>query len=394
MSRVGTGLDVLAADRFEPLRGRRAGVIANPASVNRRMRHLIEQLRVSPGIELRALFGPEHGLDAAAQDMIGVGSSRDASTDLPIYSLYGDNVASLRPTPEQLDGLDCLVFDLQDVGSRYYTFAATMLYAMEAAVPLGLSFIVLDRPNPLGGETVSGPTIRPGYESFVGAHPVPIRHGMTVGELAGLYRAERNIDIDLTVIPCEGLSRSMLWRDTGLHWVAPSPNMPTPETAQVYPGGCLIEGTNLSEGRGTTHPFEWWGAPWLDARAIADWVPEAPGVLLRPCAFRPNFHKHAGQTCRGVQPHVTDPAAFDPLLLYTDFIAEARHQAPEPFTWRIEPYELVSHPIAIDLLYGSSRERAAIEEGWGPDEREGVQRDWAAESREFLERRRPFLLYD
>jgi uncharacterized protein YbbC (DUF1343 family) len=394
MSRVRTGLDVLAPEGFRALWGRRLGVIANPASVDSRMRHLVELLRVPPRIDLRALFGPEHGLDATAQDMIGVGPSRDGGTGLPVYSLYGDDPASLRPTSEQLDGLDCLVFDLQDVGSRYYTFAATMLYAMEAAAPRGIAFLVLDRPNPLGGEIVAGPTIRPGFESFVGAHPVPIRHGLTIGELATLYRAERRIDIDLTVIRCEGLTRAMLWSETGLHWVAPSPNMPTPETAQVYPGGCLVEGTNLSEGRGTTRPFEWWGAPWLDGREIALWLPKAPGVMLRPCSFRPNFHKHAGQTCRGVQPHVTDPASFDPILLYTDLIAEARRQAPEPFAWRTEPYEFVAQPVAVDLLFGSSRERAAIEEGWGPDQREGIRIDWAAESAEFRERRRPFFLYD
>jgi uncharacterized protein YbbC (DUF1343 family) len=393
MNAVLTGLDVLTSDHFRSLRGRRLGVIGNQASVDRRMRHLVELLRTSPGLEVRALFGPEHGLEAAAQDMIRVAPDRDGRTGLPVHSLYGDDPASLHPTPEQLDGLDCLVFDLQDVGSRYYTFAATMLYAMEAAAPLGLSFVVLDRPNPLGGETVAGPTIRPGFESFVGAHPVPIRHGMTVGELARLYRVERNIDIDLTVIPCAGLTRSMLWRDTGLHWVAPSPNMPTPETAQVYPGGCLVEGTNLSEGRGTTRPFEWWGAPWLDGREIALRVPPAPGVLLRPCTFRPTFHKHACRTCRGVQPHVTDPAAFDPIRLYTDLLAEARRQAPELFAWRTEPYEFVSDPIAIDLLFGSSRERAAIEDGWGPDQREGVWIEWDRESTEFAERRRPYLLY-
>lgn len=395
MTRVQTGLDILVADGFRSLRGRRLGVIANPASVDARMRNLVDLLAAAPGVALGALFGPEHGLDAAAQDMIGVGSARDAATNLPVYSLYGDDVNSLKPTSDQLAGLDCLVFDLQDVGSRYYTFAATMLYAMEAAAPLGLSFVVLDRPNPLGGEIVAGPTIQPGYESFVGTHPVPIRHGLTVGELARLYLAERNIAIDLTVIPCGGWTRAMLWHETGLHWVAPSPNMPTPETAQVYPGGCLVEGTNLSEGRGTTHPFEWWGAPWLDGRATALWLHDAPGTLLRPCTFRPNFHKHARETCRGVQPHVTDPEVFDSILLYTDFLADARRQAPERFAWRTEPYEFVSNPIAIDLLFGSSREREAIEAGWGPDdERQWVCMEWDREAAEFAERRRPFLLYD
>lgn len=393
MSGVASGLDVLAASRFRSLLGRRLGVIANPASVDRRVRHLVDLLAATTGITLGALFGPEHGLDAAAQDMIGVASGRDALRGVPVHSLYGDSVESLRPTPAMLEGLDCLVFDLQDVGSRYYTFAATMLYAMEAAAARGLSFVVLDRPNPLGGNQVSGPTIRPGHASFVGAHPVPIRHGMTVGELARLYRAERNLAVDLEVIACEGLSRAMLWPETGLPWVAPSPNMPTPETALVYPGGCLVEGTNLSEGRGTTHPFEWWGAPWLDGRRLADRLQDSPGVALRPCVFRPNFHKHAGQLCGGVQPHVTDPSAFDSILLYADFLAEARRQRTDQFAWRTEAYEFISDPIAIDLLFGSPRERLAIEDGWTPEARRQIQREWAAESSEFTERRRPFLLY-
>lgn len=393
MSRVGTGLDVLAADGFRTLRGRCLGVIANPASVDCQLRHLVDRLAATPGIELRALFGPEHGLDAAAQDMIGVGSGRDALRGVPVHSLYGDDLASLRPSRAMLDGLDCLVLDLQDVGSRYYTFAATMLYAMEAAAACGGTLVVLDRPNPLGGAHVGGPTLQPGFESFVGAHPVPIRHGLTMGELASLYRVERNLDLDLVVVPCQGLDRSMLWADTALPWVAPSPNMPTPDTAQVYPGGCLVEGTNLSEGRGTTRPFEWWGAPWLDAHALAAQLAGPPGVRLRPCSFRPNFHKHGGATCHGVQPHVTDPGVFDPILLYADLLGEARRQDSGRFRWRTEPYEFVSEPIAIDLLFGSTRERHAIESGWGPDERATVRSAWAAESAAFRERRQPFLLY-
>ena len=391
--RVATGLDVLAGSGFANLRGRRVGLIANPTTVDRSVRHLADLFHDAPDVDLVALFGPEHGVRADAQDMIGVDLESDRRTGLPVHSLYGSDPASLTPTAGQLAGIDCLVFDVQDVGSRYYTFAATMLYAMKAAAGLGLEFVVLDRPNPLGGLAVEGPTIRPGFESFVGAYPVPIRHGLTVGELAGLFREELRLDLDLRVNGCRGWSRSMTWDETGLPWVLPSPNMPTPDTASVYPGGCLIEGTNLSEGRGTTRPFELWGAPWIDPVRLAGDVQAsgcAGGVLLRPCAFRPTFQKHVGQVCAGVQPHPIDPTAFRPVALYTALIAAARAQDPGRFAWRTETYEFVDDPIAIDLLYGSDRERLAIEAGVAPAE---IASAWAPDEAAFRERRRPFLLY-
>lgn len=387
--RVETGLDVLAADGFAAMRGRRVGAIANPTSVDRRMRHLADLLQRAPGVELAALFGPEHGVRADAQDMIGVGSEIDARVGVPVHSLYGGDEASLAPTPEQLDGLDALIFDVQDVGSRYYTFASTMLYAMRAAADRGLAFVVLDRPNPIGGDRVEGPTVRPGFASFVGAHPLPIRHGLTVGELAGLFRQECRLDLDLAVVACRGWERSMTWAETGLPWVLPSPNMPTPDTALVYPGGCLVEGTNLSEGRGTTRPFELWGAPWLDPDRLAD-PPPSDGALYRPCAFRPTFHKHAGRNCFGVQPHIVEPSRFYPVAAYTDWLARARAQDPARFAWRAEPYEFVAEPIAVDLLFGSDRERLAIEAGVPTRE---IVASWIGDESEFLERRRPHLLY-
>jgi uncharacterized protein YbbC (DUF1343 family) len=222
---------------------------------------------------------------------------------------------------------------------------------------------------------------------------VPIRHGMTVGELARMFQAECSIDIDLTVIRAEGWERSMLWRETGLHWVLPSPNMPTADTALVYPGGCLIEGTNLSEGRGTTRPFELWGAPWLDPEPFDEQAPWTSGLLLRPCAFRPTFHKHAGQTCFGVQPHVINSDEFAPVFFYTAMLAEARRQDPGKFAWRTEVYEFVSDPIAIDLLYGSDRERLLIESDPTLDQLVDLRELWAAEEADFRERRAPFLLY-
>jgi uncharacterized protein YbbC (DUF1343 family) len=353
------------------------------------MQHLADLLKATDGVDLLALFGPEHGIRGDAQDMIGVDSSVDESTDVPVHSLYGDSVESLRPRPDWLDGLDSLVFDVQDVGSRYYTFAATMLYAMEACSGRGITFVVLDRPNPIGGVAIEGPSIESGYESFVGAHPMPIRHGMTVGELSRMYVEERRLDLDLQVAACEGWQRRMHWPETGLPWIPPSPNMPTYDTTLVYPGGCLIEGTNLSEGRGTTRPFEFWGAPWLAAKTFPQGMPP-PGVLFRHCAFRPTFHKFGGRTCHGVFPHVVEADGFAPVRLYTSFLFWAIREAPGEFAWRREPYEFVESPIAIDLLFGSARGREAIEAG----DLVGLSDEWHAEESRFAVRRAPYLLYD
>jgi uncharacterized protein YbbC (DUF1343 family) len=387
-----TGLDRLAADGFAPLRGRRVGLVTHAAAVDRRLRSAAELLAGAPGVELAALFGPEHGLLAAAQDLIGVGAGRDPLWGVPVHSLYGQTVESLRPTPEQLRGLDVLVIDLVDVGSRYYTFQATMLFCLEAAGPLGLPVIVLDRPNPLGGVAVEGPALRAGYESFVGAHPVATRHGLTIGELARLYQSERGLTVDLTVIPCEGWRRETLFPDTGLPWVLPSPNMPTFDTALVYPGQCLIEGTNLSEGRGTTRPFELCGAPGVDARALARRLNGAglPGVVFRPADLQPTFQKHAGRLCGGVQLHVTDPASFRPVRTGLAVLMALREAAGDSFAWRREPYEFVSHPPAIDLLFGSDRERRAIEAGAAFEE---IAAAWEPEEAGFRRRREVTLMY-
>ncbi len=391
--RVATGLDRWSADRFGAIRGARVGLIANPTAVDASLRHAADLIGATAGVTLAALFGPEHGIRGDAQDMIGVGDEVDRATGVPVRTLYGSDLASLSPRPEHLEGLDALIFDVQDVGSRYYTFAATMLYAMEAASRAGLRFVVLDRPNPIGGAIVEGPTVRPGFASFVGVHPTPIRHGMTVGELARLFRAERAIDVDLEVVTCSGWSRSMAWGETGLPWVMPSPNMPTPETALVYPGGCLVEGTNLSEGRGTTRPFELWGAPWVDPGPLLAPASWSEGALLRPSAFRPTFHKHAGATCFGVQPHVADPSRFAPVRFYAAMLALARAQRPDLFAWRTEAYEFVTDPIAIDLLFGSDRERLLIDAGATAADLGDLGAAWAVEEREFRDRRSGSLLY-
>src|SRR3990172_4861236 len=284
------GLDAIVEERFRSLRGLRIGLICNPTAVDRRLRHAADLLAAAPGVRLTALFGPEHGVRGDAQYMAAVGDARDRRTGLPVHSLYGDTRASLTPTPAQLAGLDALVFDIQDVGARYYTYQATMMLCMEAAARARLRFVVLDRPNPIGGGGVEGPRLAQGFESFCGLHDLAPRHGMTVGELAELFRAERGlVDLELGVVECRGWRRGMHQRETGLPWVFPSPNMPTPETALVYPGMCLLEGTNVSEGRGTTRPFELFGAPWLDGDRLAESLAaeRLPGVTFLPLPLSP-----------------------------------------------------------------------------------------------------------
>jgi uncharacterized protein YbbC (DUF1343 family) len=390
--RVRTGLDVLSAQGFAPLRGLRVGLVTHPAAVDSQPRHAAELLAGAPGVRLAALFGPEHGLLGEAQDLIGVADAADPASGLRVHSLYGDTADSLRPTDEQLRGLDALVIDLQDVGSRYYTFQATMLFCLEAASRAKLLTVVLDRPNPLGGAAVEGPALRPGFESFVGVHPVATRHGLTIGELARLYRKERGLGGELRVVPCEGWRRDMDFERTGLPWVLPSPNMPTVDTAFVYPGQCLLEGTNLSEGRGTTRPFELCGAPWVEPRRLSERLRDEglPGVAFRPAWFRPTFHKFAGQTCGGVQLHVLDREAFRPVRTGLAVLAVLRDLAGGRFAWRTEPYEFVADRPAIDLLFGSDRERAALEAGKSAG---GIARAWEAEEETFRQRRREFLLY-
>ncbi len=368
------------------------GLVCNPTSVDARLRHAADLFAAAPGVTLGALFGPEHGVRGDAQYMRAVGSDRDPLTGVQAFSLYGDTAASLKPTAGQLSGLDLLVFDVQDVGARYYTYQATMMLCMEAAAAAGISFTVLDRPNPIGGVAVEGPALRAGFESFCGLHDVAVRHGMTVGELAALFRAERRLDLELEVIPCEGWRRGMDFRATRLPWVIPSPNMPTPETALVYPGMCLLEGTNLSEGRGTTRPFELFGAPWLDGHRLAEALASdrLPGVRFRPASFVPTWDKHAGVRCHGVQLHVTDPAAFRPFRTGLACVLRAREQDPARFRWRTEPYEFVDGVPAFDLLCGSSRERVAIEAGALPG---ALFAHLGAEERSFVRRRSDYLAY-
>ena len=374
------------------LRGQRLGLLCHPASVTRGLDHAVDVVRQLRGARLVRLFAPEHGLAGTAQDQIGTARERAGATRLPVVSLYDGTAASLAPTARALAGLDALVVDLQDVGSRYYTFVWTMVLAMRACAAAGVRVVVLDRPNPLGGEQLEGNIAEPGWTSFVGLHPLPIRHGLTIAEVAAWVNARHAVGCALTTIAMRGWRRRMRWEDTGLPWVPPSPNMPTPDTARVYPGGCLLEGTNLSEGRGTTRPFEWVGAPYLDGARLAGALERRglPGVRFRAAAFEPTFHKWRGLRCGGVQVHVTDPARFRPFASYVALIAEARRQGGRAFRWRRPPYEFERRRRPFDLLAGGPTVRRAIERGVPLARLEAA---WRPGLRAFARARRPYLLY-
>jgi uncharacterized protein YbbC (DUF1343 family) len=388
MRRVRTGLEELLS-RPARLHGAHIGLIANPTAVTPDLTHAALHLHGLKGCKLVALFGPEHGVFANAQDLEEVGDLKDPKTGLRVFSLYGKTRV---PTAKMLAGLDVLIFDIQDVGSRYYTFIYTMLHAMQACATYGVRLIVLDRPNPIGGQCVQGNVLDPRFLSFVGMHPLAVRHGMTVGELALMFAEELELTLDLEVVPMKGYTRAMDFEDTGLPWVLPSPNMPTPDTAHVYPGGCLIEGTNLSEGRGTTRPFHLVGAPWLDPWTLANDLGRADlsGFAFRPCYFTPTFQKHAGVLCGGVEVHVTDRRTIDAFYAYLVIIEKARAQNKRKFAWRKPPYEYEYVKPPIDILCGTSDVREAIEAGRSV---RGFRDAFASQARAFEVVRKPYLLY-
>ena len=369
--------------------GKRIGLICNPTSVDATLRWAPSALQDVPGVDLRVLFGPEHGVRGYAQDQIEVADDVDPATGLPVRSLYA---ATRVPTTPMLEGLDALVFDVQDVGARYYTFIWTLAHAMEACARRELEMIVLDRPNPIGGAQVEGNLVDPAFVSFVGLHPIPNRHGMTVGELARLFNTEFGIGCRLSVVAASGWDRRLWFDETGLPWVMPSPNMPTLDTAAVYPGGCLVEGTNLSEGRGTTRPFEIVGAPFVDPERLAAELNEddLPGVRFRALYFEPTFHKFAGTVCGGVQQHVFDREAYRPVRTGLALLKTVRRLWPRDFSWRPPPYEYERVRPAIDILAGNDQIRVAIE---NDVPLETIEAAWENELRAFLGVRSRYLLY-
>src|SRR2546426_8484159 len=389
MTGVRSGLDVLASRLPTLLGGRRVGLLCHQASVTRDLAHAVDTVAGLRGVRLTALFAPEHGIAGAAQDHARVGSTRDPATGLRVWSLYDRRLA---PDEAMLADLDTLVVDLQDVGSRYYTFVWTTALCMRACARAQVPVVVLDRPNPLGGVVMEGNLPDPRFASFVGLYPLPARHAMTIAELAAYLNATHSIGCNLAVVPMDGWRRAMSWEDTGLPWVAPSPNMPTPDTARVYPGGCLLEGTNLSEGRGTTRPFEWTGAPYVDAhRLAADLNAQGlPGVHVRPARFVPTFHKWSGRTCDGVQLHVSEEKTFQPFLTSLALIATARQHAPRQFAWRRPPYEFERRRLPIDILLGTDTIRRALERGRPLRE---IERSWQRPLAAWTRQRASFLLY-
>ncbi len=388
--RVLTGLErLLRGDSDVALHGSRVALLANATAVDSQLAHAAD--RFASEFNLVSLFGPEHGVRGDAQDMISVGGAADP-TGLQVHSLYGSDEASLSPTLESLENVDVLVFDIQDVGSRYYTYVWTMVLAMRACARAKVRFVVLDRPNPIGGALVEGGEIHEGYHSFVGLRSLPNRHGLTAGEIAVWAKSQESLDVELSVVAMEGWQREMSYADTKLPWVLPSPNMPTVDTALVYPGMCLVEGTQLSEGRGHTRPFEVAGAPFVDGTALAHLLAQQdlPGVVFRPLYFTPTFQKHAGMVCGGVQQHVTNPHTYRPYLTGVAFVWAVHKLWPESFSWRNEAYEFVVDIPAFDLLAGSGQLREAIESG---ADLPALAETWSAEQQCFAQERRAWLLY-
>lgn len=384
------GLEKILDEHLDLLENLHVGLICNQASVNHKFQHAADLFFEHSKINLTTLFGPQHGIRGDVQDnMIETSHTIDKYTGLPVYSLYSE---TREPTGEMLRNIDVLVFDLQDVGCRVYTFIYTMANAMTACARYGKKFIVLDRPNPIGGVVVEGNVLEAGHESFVGQYPIPMRHGMTIGELAELFNSEFSIGCDLEVVKMDNWSREDFYDETDAPWVMPSPNMPTVETAVVFPATVYFEGTQVSEGRGTTRPFEIAGAPYIDSREYAEALTtlELPGVIFRPVEFLPTFQKHAGNNCGGVFLHVTDRRAFEPVLTGLALIKTAFDLYPEEFAWKNPPYEYVFDRNPFDVIAGTAKIREMFEQKASWEDlksfcREGVE--------QFMKIREKYLLY-
>lgn len=397
LTKMSTSITQIGLDTFERnwpkrLKGSRVGLLVHPASVNKRLEHAVTLLVKSRKLTLKALFGPQHGIYGETQDnMIEWEGFHDRHTGLPVFSLYGQ---ARKPELTMLEHIDVLVIDLQDVGARYYTFIWTMENCMQACMEMNKSVVILDRPNPLGGHKIEGPVLEKAYASFVGQRPLPVRHGMTVGEIGNYLWSEFYPSLDFHVIPMQGWKRKFWFDNTHLPWVMPSPNMPTLDTAMVYPGMCLLEGTNISEGRGTTRPFEIFGAPFIEPELLVKQLKEfnLPGVVFRPLYFQPTFQKHTGKVCGGAQLHVAHREKYKPFKTGVAIIKAVHDLYPEHFTWKQPPYEYETEKMPIDILAGTDKLRKDIEKREKLDRMEDW---WQEQGKEFNNKfRKRYLMYD
>ena len=385
------GLEILLSDQIDLLGGKKVGVICNPTSVDRHFNHIIDLFWSDHRVNLTTIFGPQHGARGETQDnMIEWESYTDDVTGLPVYSLYSEN---RKPTTEMLAEVDILVFDIQDVGARYYTFIYTMALAMKACREQHIEMLVLDRPNPINGEVLEGPVLDPRLSSFVGMYPLPLRHGMTIGELANYFNQELRIGCDLSIVQMKGWKRHMYFEETNLPWVLPSPNIPTVDTALVYSGMCLFEGTNLSEGRGTTRPFEITGAPWIRPEEIIRDLRENPleGVHFRGCHVIPTFHKWHNKLIGGVQIHITDRKLYKPVRTALSLLKSYRSVDVGRFRWKEPPYEYEYEKLPFDILCGDPEIRSKIEQNTPIDK---IELEWLPSLEKFQKTRRQYLLYN
>jgi uncharacterized protein YbbC (DUF1343 family) len=391
MQQVILGIDQLKVLRPSWLTHARLGLLCNQASVDSASRPTKNIIAELSGKNLTALFSPQHGIRGLAQaNMVETEDEVDPNLKIPIYSLYSSKTRT--PTEDQLSKIDCLLIDLQDVGTRVYTFATTMGLCLEAAAHYNKKIIVLDRPNPIGGVEVEGNLLREELRSFVGYHPMPMRHAMTMGELARFFNAERKIGAELEVIPMEGYKREYFFADTHLPWIPPSPNMLTPDTALVYPGQVMLEGTNLSEGRGTPQPFESFGAPFVDAEILKEQLEKRrlPGCRFEEISFTPQLDKWQGELCYGLQIQVTDPRAYKPYYTTLAIIQEVMQAWPDQFSFLPPPYEYEFEKLPIDIITGEEAIRKGLEEGRDLDE---LEQSWQEEIKGFQARRKQYLIY-
>jgi uncharacterized protein YbbC (DUF1343 family) len=388
--RTTLGIERLLGEQAALLKGARVGLVCNQASVDHNLRHVADLFNEGKDFKLAALFGPQHGIRGDVQDnMVETAHAVDRETGLPVFSLYSE---TREPTEEMLKDVDVLVFDMQDVGCRIYTFIYTLANCMRAAKKYGKRVIACDRPNPINGISLEGNKLEPEFASFVGQFPIPTRHGMTVCELARMFNEHFGIGCELEVVPMEGWSRELWLDETDAPWVLPSPNMPTLDSATVFPGTVHVEGTQLSEGRGTTRPFELVGAPYIVAEEYAAKLSQLglAGVYFRSCGFQPTFQKHAGRTCGGVQIHVTDRSVFDSVTVGVAMIKVAYDLYPDRFLWKEPPYEYVYDKNPFDVISGTDRLRALVERGSSMEE---IKRFLSEGIEKFRQEREPFLLY-